>query len=132
MYPFCVLENEYFEKVEKMESEIRSAYDLLIALVEGHGGTMEYQLEGQSTGGTWIINVAGMKNRFPWYKHSFHGLDELYIPKLGITPKTFEDYEHELIPDAWEKLLINMSNDWFEYIDDLEWEEESRRRQDIG
>ena len=114
------------------ENKFRSAYDLLINLVREHGGSMEYQQEGQSIGGTWIIEVAGMKNRFPWYKHSFPGLDELYVPKEGITPKSFEDYEHELLDDAWDRLLINMRTNWFEYIDDLEWEEESSNRHDMG
>jgi hypothetical protein len=113
------------------EPELRSAYDLLIALVNEHGGTMEYQLEGQSTGGTWIIKVAGMENYFPCYKHSFHGLDELYIPKPGMAPKSFEDYQHELRSDAWKNLLINMKRNWFAYIDELEWEEESLTRQDM-
>jgi len=64
--------------------------------------------------------------------HSFHGLDELYVPKVGLVPKTFDDYEHELIPYAWEKLIENMNIDWFEYIDDLEWEEEKIKRKDMG
>ncbi|MEA3327833.1 MAG: hypothetical protein U9R53_11105 [Chloroflexota bacterium] len=109
----------------------RSAYDLLIALVREHGGSMEFAKEGHSTGGTWIIEVAGLKNYFTCYKHSFHGLDELYVPKLGLKPKTFNDYEHELIPDAWEKLIVNMKTDWFECLDDLEWEEQKQKRKDI-
>jgi len=112
--------------------EERSAYDLVIALVKKHGGSMEFHRKGHSTGGTWIIEVAGLKNYFPCYKHSFHGLDELYVPKPGLPPKTFNDYEHELIPDALEKLIENMKIDWFEYIDDLEWEDEKRNRKDFG
>ena len=113
------------------EKQPRSAYDLLIALVREHDGTMVFQQEGESSGGTWIIEVAGMKNKFPYYKHRFPGLDELYIPKIGITTQTYDDYEHELKPDAWEMLLENMKVNWIEYIDDLEWEEEKKRRRDL-
>jgi hypothetical protein len=44
---------------------------------------------------------------------------------------TFEDYKHELKPNAWKLLLENMEVDWIEYIDDLEWEEEKKRRKDL-
>lgn len=114
------------------DSELRSAYDLVINMVRDHGGTMEYHQKGHSTGGTWIIEVCGMKNSFPCYKHSFHGLDELYESKPGLPPKTFENYIHELIPEAWEKLLENMRVDWIAFIDDLEWEEEKSSRKDLG
>jgi hypothetical protein len=117
--------------INNSEYQLRSAYDLLIALVEEHGGTMEFQQRGQSTGGTWVIEVEGMKNYFPWYKHSFHGLDELYIPKKDLIPMTFEDYKHELKPNAWKLLLENMKVNWIEYIDDLEWEEEKKSRKDL-
>ena len=89
------------------------AYELVRKLVEKHGGTMNYEQEGYSTGGAWIIEVAGMRNVFPWDNSSFPGIDELHVPKPGMKPKHYWDYQHELIPNAWDKLLENMIKEWF-------------------
>jgi hypothetical protein len=80
--------------------------------------------EGQSTGGAWIIEVAGMRNIFPWDNSSFPGIDELHVPKPGLKPKHWWDYEHELIPNAWEKLLENMKIDWVRFIYDRDWKKD--------
>lgn len=84
------------------------AYDLVRTMVEEHGGTMVYEQEGHSVGGAWVISVAGKRTNFPYDNRSFPGIDELHVPKPGITPKYFDDYLHQLLPDAWERLLKNM------------------------
>ena len=102
----------------------RAAYDLLRNLVAEHGGRMYPEKEGQSTGGAWIIEVAGMRTVFPWDNHSYPGIDDLYMPKPGMKPRYWWDYQHELIPDAWEKLLVNMKIDWIEKNYDKNWRDD--------
>lgn len=100
------------------------AYDLLRTLLEEHGGIMVFEPEGHSIGGAWIINVAGMRRVFPYDNCTFPGIDELHVPKKGIQPKCFDDYERELIPGAWEKLLENMKIDWIGRLYDERWLED--------
>lgn len=83
-------------------------YDLVRTMVEEHGGSMIYEQEGHSVGGAWIISVAGKRTVFNYDNFSFHGIDELHVPKEGVNPKYWWDYERELLPDAWKRLLENM------------------------
>lgn len=82
----------------------KRAYGVIRTMVEEHGGSMEFEREGQSVGGAWIIRYNGKVKTFPSGGRKFPGIDELLVPKKQ-NPKTWDDYEDILIDNAWEKLL---------------------------
>jgi len=73
-------------------------------LVEQKGGTMRFQREGYRYG-AWVISLDG-KQAIVEAKgnHSLPDLDRLYVPRVDH-PRTWEDYTHDLIPNAAAELL---------------------------
>ncbi len=85
------------------------AYDKIRTLVEQRGATMKYEREGYEFG-AWIIRIGGKTTviEAPGIG-SFPKLDRLYVPRIG-SPRGWEDYYDELVPDAeaklWEMLKV--------------------------
>jgi len=88
----------------------KRVYEELRSLIEEYGGTMKFEREG-SQWGHWIVKVDGYKEKsFSSSGSGFPELDNLYIPKDGVvTPNHWSDYSNTLIPNAWEKLLMLLS-----------------------
>ena len=82
----------------------RRVYDLLRSLVEHLGGSMRYERAGHRYG-AWVIRVADREATIQAVgQHAFPDLDRLHVPAID-NPRRWEDYEHELVPDAEQRLL---------------------------
>ena len=105
--------------------EYRPAYKLLRILVSEHGGIMKRIQRGESSGGSWFIKLKGKETYFPIRNKRCPGLDELYFPKKGIIPKTWDDYDNILLPNAWDLLIEKMKFQvYYESGDDQEFFDE--------
>lgn len=100
------------------ETDYRPAYNLLRDLVAEHGGSMEFVQEGEGTGGSWLISVAGKRTYFPCQGQRFPGIDELHVRKPGLRTNTWEDFINELLPNAWELLLKHMNEPIYGFSSD--------------
>ena len=89
-----------------MSTEKTRAYGNLRDIVERRGGTMVWHRAGYRYG-AWeicldhkrvVVEAMGV--------HSFPALDRFYVPSLDVTtPKTWDDYEYDLIPGAEEQFI---------------------------
>lgn len=86
------------------------AYDEIRTLIEQRGGTMKYEKEGYEFG-AWVIRLGGRTAiiEAPGIG-SFPKLDRLYVPKIK-SPRGWEDYTNQLVPDAEAKLLAMLKID---------------------
>lgn len=86
------------------------AYDEIRTLIEQRGGTMKYEKEGYEFG-AWVIRLGGRTAiiEAPGIG-SFPKLDRLYVPKIK-SPRGWEDYTNQLVPDAEAKLWAMLKID---------------------
>ena len=86
------------------------AYDEIRTLIEQHGGTMKYEKEGYEFG-AWVIRLGGRTAiiEAPGIG-SFPKLDRLDVPKIK-SPRGWEDYTNQLVPDAEAKLWAMLKID---------------------
>ncbi len=80
------------------------AYELVVELVTEIGGDMDWRPGGDGGGGTWEIDLHGKVARIPCHDQRINALDGLYVPKVA-EPSTWEDYEQQLIPGAFWRLV---------------------------
>ena len=79
-------------------------YDLVRAVIEKLGGSMEYEREGVQWG-AWKLRLGDRKVTFnAGGERSFPELDQLYLPKV-TNPTSWDDYKNELVPDVEMKVL---------------------------
>ena len=85
----------------------KRAYAKLREIVKQRKGSMNFERKGQPRGGAWIISLDDKSKTIPSSGvQSFRELDELYVPKPNCkNPKTWDDYDDELIEGAEDKLL---------------------------
>ena len=86
----------------------RRVYDKVRCIVERLGGTMVYEREGYRQG-AWVIKI-GDKGLIieATGNRSFPQLDRLHVPRVP-EPRYWDDYAHELLPDAEAQLLSMLS-----------------------
>ena len=77
------------------------AYGKLRAIIERRGGTMVWHRTGYRYG-AWEISLEGKRVVVEAMGvRSFPALSRFYVPRLEVpSPKTWDDYEYELIPNA--------------------------------
>jgi hypothetical protein len=85
----------------------KRAYAKLRDIVKKHNGSMNFERKGRPRGGAWIISVKDKSKTIRSSRiQSFRELDELYVLKRNCeNPKTWDDYDNELIEGAEDKLL---------------------------
>jgi len=82
----------------------RRAYGSIRSLVERLGGSMAWAKRGYRHG-AWIITIRDKRLVIPASgKQSFPQLDGLLVP-LTSSPRTWNDYSNDLLPDAETRLL---------------------------
>mgnify|MGYP005810994535 CR=1 FL=1 len=80
------------------------AYARIRSLVERRGGTMTCEHKGHHSG-AWLIATGGRSLAIEATgERSFPQLDRLYVRRVP-EPKTWDDYEDELVPGAEARLL---------------------------
>jgi hypothetical protein len=81
-------------------------YGLLQAGLAARGGSMFYVRQGYRWG-AWVARIGVRQAVFPAEgNQSFKLLDQLHVPKPGITyPSHWYDYLHQLVPGAIDKLV---------------------------
>ena len=82
---------------------VRRVYEEVRALVEGQGGSMQFERKGYRWG-AWIIRLAGLEGKFPSNGAGFPSLDQLYSSSKK-NPSHWSDYDGDIMPDAEARLM---------------------------
>jgi hypothetical protein len=82
---------------------VRRVYEEVRALVEGQGGSMQFERKGYRWG-AWIIRLAGLEGKFPSNGAGFPSLDQLYSSSKK-NPSHWSDYDGDILPDAEARLM---------------------------